>query len=467
MPALLTILGLLALVWGTIYLARGSLLVGGLAFILAGNLFGFQFASFHLGPIPLTVDRILLVVLLVAYAVHWRLGRTQRASPTGADYLAAAFAAVLVASTFTHAWRTTLPEQVSPIYRLLAGYLMPLVLYWIARQAPLSERNVKFVQAALAIFGVYLGATALLEITQQWWAVFPHQIADPKVGIHFGRARGPMVQSVSLGLALAVCLLCALVWWPRLKRPGQLLLAASLPLYFAGLYFTYTRSVWIGVALGLPIVLGLVLTAPWRRWVLGGMLAAGVVVFAATGLEHFLSFERESSASNARESAALRGNIAYVSWLMFLDRPLLGVGFGHYPEEKLPYLADRSTELKLAPLRDWVHHLTLLSLLTETGAVGLGLFLAMLAAWGREAWRIYRDAQVPDWARSQAVLTLGALVIYLCQTLFHELSYMPFDNLLVFFLAGVTMSLKPLAATTTRAIAAVAPAPQAVAVASC
>ena len=89
MPALLTILGLLALVWGTIYLARGSLLIGGLAFVLAGNMFGPQFASFHLGPIPLTVDRVLLVVLFVAYAVHWRLGRTQRASPMGADYLAA------------------------------------------------------------------------------------------------------------------------------------------------------------------------------------------------------------------------------------------------------------------------------------------------------------------------------------------------------------------------------------------
>ena len=452
MPALITILGLLALVWGTIYLARGSLLVGGLAFILAGNLFGHQFASFHLGPIPLTVDRILLVVLFVAYAVHWRLGRTQRASPTGADYLAAAFAAVLVASTFTHAWRTTLPEQISPVYRLLAGYLMPLVLYWIARQAPLSERHVKFVQAALAIFGLYLGVTAVLEITQQWWAVFPQHIADPKVGIHFGRARGPMVQSVSLGLALAVCLLCALVWWPRLKRPGQLLLGASLPLYFAGLYFSYTRSVWIGTALGLMIVLGLVLAAPWRRWVLGGMVAAGLI-FAATGLDSLLAFQREFSANNTRESAALRGSFAYVSWMMFLDRPLLGVGFGHFPEEKLPYLADRSTELKLAPIRDWVHHNTLLSLLTETGAVGLGLFLALLATWGRDAWRIYRDAQAPAWIKSQAALSLGVLGVYLCQSLFHELSYTPLDNSLVFFLVGVTMSLKPLAATTPHAIA--------------
>jgi len=453
MPALLTILGLVALVWGTIYLARGSLLVGGLAFVLAGNLFGFQFASFHVGPVPLTVDRILLVVLFIAYAVHWRLGRTQRASPVAADYLAAAFVAVLVGSTFTHVWQSVTPEQGSPVYRLLAGYVMPLVLYWIARQAPLSERSVKFVQAALAIFGIYLGVTALLEISQQWWAVFPHHIADPKVGIHFGRARGPMVQSVSLGLALAVCLLCAVVWWPRLKRPGQLLLAATLPLYFAGLYYTYTRSVWIGTALGLFVVLALVLSAPWRRWVVAGMVAGGLI-FAATGLDSLFAFQREFSANNTRESAELRGSFAYVSWKMFLDKPLLGVGFGHFPEEKIPYLADRSTELRLAPIRDWVHHNTLLSLLTETGAIGLGLFLAMLAAWSRDAWQIYRDAQAPTWAKSQAALTLGVLGVYLCQSLFHELSYTPLDNSLVFFLVGVTMSLKPSTATAPNAIEA-------------
>jgi O-antigen ligase len=95
-----------------------------------------------------------------------------------------------------------------------------------------------------------------------------------------------------------------------------------------------------------------------------------------------------------------------------------------------------------------------LSLLTETGAVGLGLFLALLATWSRDAWRIYRNAGAPPWAKSQAALSLGVLGVYLCQSLFHELSYTPLDNSLVFFLVGVTMSLKPLAATTSNAIEA-------------
>jgi len=40
---------------------------------------------------------------------------------------------------------------------------------------------------------------------------------------------------------------------------------------------------------------------------------------------------------------------------------------------------------------------------------------------------------------------LGAIGVYTSQLLFHELSYSPLDNLLIFFLAGVQAGLRPLA----------------------
>jgi len=41
---------------------------------------------------------------------------------------------------------------------------------------------------------------------------------------------------------------------------------------------------------------------------------------------------------------------------------------------------------------------------------------------------------------------LGVLAVYVCQGLFHELTYLPVCNALVFFLAGLTMGLQPLLA---------------------
>ena len=49
-------------------------------------------------------------------------------------------------------------------------------------------------------------------------------------------------------------------------------------------------------------------------------------------------------ASASADSAELRPILAKVAWNMFLDRPLLGCGFGQYDRERLPYLADRSGE---------------------------------------------------------------------------------------------------------------------------
>jgi O-antigen ligase len=180
------------------------------------------------------------------------------------------------------------------------------------------------------------------------------------------------------------------------------------------------------------------------------VVVLGTLVIALAGVwvtksENIVSFKRELSAEETRNSAEWRKIFAYVSWQMFQEKPLLGVGFGHFPQEKLAFLSDRSTDLHLESIRDYVHHNTFLCLLTETGAIGLGLFLLMFFSWARDGLTVARSPVAPIWARRHAMLMLGALGIYASQLLFHELSYSPLDNLLIFFLAGIQSGLRPLA----------------------
>ena len=126
---------------------------------------------------------------------------------------------------------------------------------------------------------------------------------------------------------------------------------------------------------------------------------------------------------------------------MFLDRPILGFGFGQFYREKLPYLCDHRTPLQLELIRDFIHHNTYLSLLTETGLVGLGLYLAILIGWARRGWRLTRGEN-PTWVRAHGVLFLGALATYAVQMLFHEVSYTTLDNSLLLLLAGVAVGLE-------------------------
>jgi O-antigen ligase len=214
-----------------------------------------------------------------------------------------------------------------------------------------------------------------------------------------------------------------------------------LPFFLAGLYFSYTRSIWMGAGVGLVIVLATTLRGKTRLAVLGTLVAGGVLVSAAK-FDKLMAFQREQSAGETKTSADMRLSFAYVSWRMFQERPLAGFGFGQFPQAKLAFLGDRSVDLQLETIRLFVHHNTFLSLLTETGLIGFALFCGLLVLWWRDAWAVFHRGESPPWARRHAALVLGTAGVYVCQLVFHELSYSTLDNCLIFFLAGMTSGIR-------------------------
>jgi O-antigen ligase len=342
---------------------------------------------------------------------------------------------------------------------LIVGYLMPAVVYWIVRQSPLDEKTLRRTCGAMFVFGAYLAITGLLEVTGQWSFVFPRYIADPYVGEHFGRARGPMVNSISYGLMLSVCLLCGWAIWPKLSRGLQLAALLLVPVFLASVFFSYTRSVWLGTVLAALVIAAVTLRGRVRNVVLGGAVLSGLMIAVVLG-SSILAFNRnDNSAAQTSQSVSMRASFAFVSWQMFKDRPLLGFGFGQFPKEKLPYLGDRSTSLQLETIRSYVHHNTFLSLLTETGAIGLLLFSMILLLWIRNGLTLARSERAPPWARRWGILSLAVLAIYATQALFHELTYTPLDTSLIFFFAGISAGLQPLAQRAAAPAAARSPLP--------
>ena len=204
-----------------------------------------------------------------------------------------------------------------------------------------------------------------------------------------------MVQAVSYGLFLGVTMLAAYVWRHRWNRLGKMLWLLVIGIELAALACTYTRSVWIGTALAIIVALALTLRGIWRPIVIGGLLSSALAI-SVVQLDSLANLQREGSATEARTSADMRASFTYVSWQMFLDRPILGFGFGQFYREKLPYLSDHRTPLQLELIRDFINHNTYLSLLTETGLVGLGLFMAILIGWARRGWQLTRGDN-PAW----------------------------------------------------------------------
>jgi len=411
--------------------------------LVSGSCFGHSFYYLQAGPMPLTADRLLLVVLIVQYAIFRRRGLADPKPLNKTDLVLGAFLGVLLLSALAHDWHYS---AMLPLSRLLFFYLMPVALYWIARQSAASERALVWMFGTLAAFGLYLCITAVAEEHQAWSWVFPRYIASSTYGEFFGRGRGPFLNPAGLGVFQGACLCAALTFWPRLQRPGKTILLLLLPIYAWGIYSTLTRSVWMGVALEVFVVGCLCVPRAWRPAVIGVAVLSSVAV-VTIGWSHLVAFKRDRyvTVEEMEESANLRPIFATVAWHMFLDRPLLGCGFGQYFPESRPYLSDRSTDLPLEKARPYVQHNVFLALLTETGLLGTGLFVALLALWARNAWRLWRWDEAPLAMRQCGLLFLALLAVYLSNAMFHDLAIIPMVNMLLFFVAGVATGLAPAA----------------------
>lgn len=422
-------------VWGALLALRGSLALGCVLYLVLASCLGAWFWSFDLAGITLTLDRLFLVALAGAFVVQWRLGRAELKPPVAADWLACAFVAWITLSAFTHDWRSMKVGDVPVIQHLINGYYIPLTLYFIARNLRWDEPEVSALQKALAAFGVYLAVTGLLEAAGQWSLVFPRYIADPEIGLHFGRARGPMVHSVTYGHYLSACLVALWLWRDRCKTSARLLVGILLPIFPAAIFFTKTRTVWLGAGTAIFLILAFTLRGKARVLTLGAMVTVSLVVGAAK-MDSILGFKREGTVADTRQSATMRESFTYVSWRMFQDRPILGFGFGQFPSAKLEYLGDRSVDLNLQAIRGYVHHNTFLSVLTETGIIGLALMFAILYRWARSSFGLARRETAPSWARSQGLFFLAALCIAAWQMIGHEITFTPLDMSLLFLAAG-------------------------------
>ena len=207
MESLFVIAGVVAVVWGTVVFLRGGLLGGCLAVLLAGACFGVKFFKIEMGPVPLTADRVLLVLLIGQYVI-WRRWGLADPKPLGKpEILLLVFLGFLAVNTFCSDWSA---DNYQPVSRLILAYLMPAAVYWIARQAKLSERSVLAAFGCLAVFGIYLAVTSLAEYFQEWSLVFPRYIVTTAEGVTDAEFVGPREDLSSTRSPTASC-------WPRVS----------------------------------------------------------------------------------------------------------------------------------------------------------------------------------------------------------------------------------------------------------
>ena len=437
MEGLVAIAAVMALVWAVVFFFRGGPLAACLIFMLTATCFSADFLGISAGPLRLTVDRIVWCVMIFLYLIWRRQGWNDPKPMRAADTMLLALVGYLALRTFTANWQA---NGCAPVVHFVLSYLMPLGVYWVVRQSRLAEPQSRMILACLALFGLYLAVTIVAEKFRFYGLVYPRYIIDSmadKKTEFVGRGRGPLLQPMITGIQLAVCWSAALLAWPRWGRAGRVALVLFSLLAALAAHSTLTRSVWMGTGFSLAVLVVAGMPRQWRLPAIAAATIAATVVTLACW-DQLVAFKRDRNltARETADSVELRPIMAAVAWRMVKDRPWFGCGFDQYLPEHVFYLDDRTTQLVLEKARPYVPHNLLLAIVTETGIFGLALFLGLLVLWSRDAWRLWRAAALPLWARQHGLLFLAGLGAYLINGMFHHVAMVPMANVLLFFLAG-------------------------------
>ncbi len=389
-----------------------------------------------------TVPRIgivVLVLLLIAMLVVGRV-RLRHAWPVS-GYIAAV-AIYFFLSAMVSGFETR--SVVSVHYRLIGGYLFPFAVFALVLHAFHTERDFKRMAIFFALLSVYLTFTGWCERFGISALIFPRFINDPNVGIHWGRVRGPFVMSAAMGLALVYCYFNNLVLARNIQRGRWMLYTLNL-FMLPIIFWTKTRSVW------LSFVLCMLIWATYSRRrttrvVSVSLLLSATLLVAVINMENFLTQDREVGGLTDTAPILLRIGLAQMTWEIVQQHPFFGIGFGHFRDYAPGFAKDPSSPF-YAFGTTALEHNNLLSIVAETGLVGLVLYLLMAVFLVRYSVQLYRKLppKGPGFiSRDLLVLYWILAMAYFIDGTFRETSDNPFANSLFFGLSAVPVALNVL-----------------------
>ena len=204
---------------------------------------------------------------------------------------------------------------------------------------------------------------------------------------------GILCQIIAFGAAVVVS--------PRAAR-WKGWAALALVMMFAGLLLTMTRGAWIAVFAGLAVVCVLLQS---RILAVATMLALAVLLLYSQAYKNdqgrTLAVDTFAT-SQADRNVGTRLVLWDMSWHMFLEHPILGVGMGDYSIEAERRLAQRQVRTTVDS------HNIFLQILATRGLVGFLPFAAYFVVLIGTLGRVWRRAPVGSLARHYAVGALGA-----------------------------------------------------------
>ncbi len=229
--------------------------------------------------------------------------------------------------------------------------------------------------------------------------------------------------------AVFIALVTPFLWlatgWYRPWTWPRMLLQVAKPIFLVSVYFTYSRSAWVS------LIIGLVALVIMKRHLLKTAALVALVALLGTCAwlldnNRFLDYAPDFSKTIYHEdfsdhmaattsledvSSAERIYRWVAGWYMFLDKPVTGFGPGNfYPHYQHYTVSSFYTYISGNEERSTVHNYYLLTLL-ETGLPGTILFFVLVYVALFRAQSAYSRCHDPDQRRLILAVTISFITI--------------------------------------------------------
>jgi O-antigen ligase len=285
----------------------------------------------------------------------------------------------------------------------------------------LLKRGLAFRQVIWALLAValFLGSLSVFQyltgtFSNNYGGFANAELRDIAGGASGYRVTGPIRDGNFFAQMMLVFIPIAIERMLHERKPLLKLLAGLAGmLSVLTVVFTFSR----GGFLATVVVLGLLfILYPPRPLQLAVLIGLGLAIFAfvpSTYYDRILTLEsfvpNQSGRIDVRTDNSIQGRASQnlTGWEMFKQNPVLGVGLNNF---SLLY-PEYSKEIGLAPnASNRALHNHYLEVATETGIIGLSVFLLLIWYAFRPVLRVRRqflEAGQPDYAHLMTALTIG------------------------------------------------------------
>ncbi|MCK4623964.1 MAG: O-antigen ligase family protein [Phycisphaerae bacterium] len=397
------------------------------------------------GFFNMTVPRFIFIGAVFVFSLHFLLRRERLRYDRAVLWAMLALLVYSAVSATAAGWLAGTAEvKTLPYYRFLGMFLLPFIMFFCVYNTTRDEKQIPRVLVFLSLYGwyaLYIGYLQYAAIMGAEGArafIWPAYINWPAYGIHFERARGAFSSAYPQGSLLVLMFFVNLFLIRRIRGPYRTALIIQAVLIPPAIFFTGVRASYLSF-----ILCGIVWCLWGNRERFGKIkltLASLVVIIGVAMTWANLAQSRRATGGIAQKGPIVTRQILLErSWELFKERPLTGVGFGHFVDAVLEHQWDPGT-MSAMTSGILVEHNLFLNTAVEMGLLGLTCLIVVFLLIYRQSRQLYRrlPATSTGWLSKEFVVLFWIVLLnYFTDAMFRDMVWHVIDNGFFWAIAGL------------------------------